>query len=97
MIGAQDVPVRIQGNFARSRRAIQWQMFRLASRVDDGHTCRDTALGRRFWSARTSRDSAENGGFASGILGRHHELQDRAISGLIFDAEGWPSGRWRWS
>ena len=28
---------------------------------------------------------------------RVRRLRQRAISGGMFDAEGWPSGRWRWS
>lgn len=59
--------------------ANEWARFRPITPSDTMATVRldrqfyavdtwsDTALGRRFWPTRTSRDSAEHRGFAGGI------------------------------
>jgi hypothetical protein len=38
-----------------------------------------------------------NEGFVMSVLVRNRERRHRANSGVILDAEGWPSCRWRWS
>jgi hypothetical protein len=64
-------------------------------RGDD--TLSDTVFDGRIWPTRTSRIWRETERGAEGILAVERKRQDPANSGLIFSAEGWPSGRWRWS
>jgi hypothetical protein len=79
------------------REAIQWQTARPPAPVDGNDTRSDTAGRLKAMAYIDFADLAGMWATRGPIWVRNYGRRNRANPGEIFNAEGWPSGRCRWS